>query len=212
MRGILPKIFCLNFFFYGTVLAQDFSSQTETSVSTSTSAQLHAATVTPSPTSSSIELTPAMSSSSVASFFSALATTEPTAPDGPAAGDAGSSAGSSGADSDAGASGTSAGSVQMSTGVMVAIIVAVVGVCLFGSKNALHKLSSNEFVWPHSTKLTLLNSHLISTLLPGKEKIVGGAQENPCLCTKSSCRFNAKENDFWKGCSTTTIRSRIGED
>ncbi|PQE21466.1 hypothetical protein CJF30_00008315 [Rutstroemia sp. NJR-2017a BBW] len=73
-----------------------------------------------------------MSSSSVASFFSALATAEPAAPDGPAAGDAGSSAGSSGADSDAGASGTSSGSVQMSTGVMVAIIVAVVGVCLFG--------------------------------------------------------------------------------
>ncbi|KAM3066155.1 hypothetical protein ACMFMG_010504 [Clarireedia jacksonii] len=133
MRGILPITICLNFFFYGTVLAQDFSSETKSSVSTSTSsAQLLSAVPTPSPTSSSIELTPAMSSSSVASFFSALATTEPAAPDGPAAGDAGSSASSPGADSDAGASGTSSGSVQMSTGVMVAIIVAVVGVCLFG--------------------------------------------------------------------------------
>lgn len=70
------------------------------------------------------------------------------APNDPAAGDAASSDGSNGADSDAGASGSSNGGVQLSTGAMIAIIIAVLGVCLFGSKypyHATHSLNSNDY-------------------------------------------------------------------
>ena len=83
---------------------------------------------------SSTSLTPAMSSSSVASYFSALATSVPIQPgNGPSAGDAGSSAASSTGDSDAGAAGSSSGSITISKGGMVAIIIVVVCVVIFGS-------------------------------------------------------------------------------
>ena len=79
-------------------------------------------------------LTPAMSSSSVASYFSALATSEPIQPgNGPAAGDVGSAAGSSIGDSDAGAAGNSSGSFTISSGGIIAIITVAVCVVIFGS-------------------------------------------------------------------------------
>ncbi|ESZ96745.1 hypothetical protein SBOR_2889 [Sclerotinia borealis F-4128] len=93
-----------------------------------------------------------MSSSSVASFFSALATSEPSAPD-PSAGDAASSGGSDAVNSDAGASGTSSGSVQLSNGVMIAIIIAVIGVCLFGIISATLFYLAKKRSWEVRKKL-----------------------------------------------------------
>ncbi|QSZ36145.1 hypothetical protein DSL72_007270 [Monilinia vaccinii-corymbosi] len=92
-----------------------------------------------------------MSSSSVAAFFSALATSEPSAPGNPSAGDAASSG--SGPDSDAGASGTSNGSVQLSNGAMIAIIVAVIGVCLFGIISATLFYLAKKRSWEVRKKL-----------------------------------------------------------
>lgn len=89
----------------------------------------------PTSTQSYASLSPAMSSSSVASYFSSLATSAPVQPgSGPSAGDAGSSAGSSTGDSDAGASGSSSGSITISKGGIIAIIIAVVCVVIFGSE------------------------------------------------------------------------------
>ncbi|RQM05992.1 hypothetical protein DH86_00002546 [Scytalidium sp. 3C] len=74
-----------------------------------------------------------MSSSSVASFFSALATTAPLQPgSGPAPGDPSSSGGSPAVDSDAGASGPSSGGINMSRGGLIAMIVAIVCVVVIG--------------------------------------------------------------------------------
>ena len=82
----------------------------------------------------SYSLSPAMSSSSVASYFSALATSAPIQPgSGPVAGDAGSSPGSSAGDSDAGAAGPDSGSFTISRGGIIAIIVIVVCVVMLGS-------------------------------------------------------------------------------
>jgi len=89
----------------------------------------------PSPieTTTSVSLTPEMSASSVASYYSSLATSAPIQPgSGPSAGDAGSSAGSSAGDSDAGASGSDSGSITLSKGGIIAIIVIVVFVLVFG--------------------------------------------------------------------------------
>lgn len=80
-----------------------------------------------------VSLTPEMSASSVSSYFSALATSAPQQPgDGPSAGDAGSSAGAG--DSDAGASGSDSGSITVSRGGIIAIVVCVSFVVIFGSK------------------------------------------------------------------------------
>jgi len=81
-------------------------------------------------------LTPAMSSASVAAFFSALATTAPQQPgNGEPAGDAGSVS-TPGGDSDAGASGTDSESITLSRGAIIAIIVIVVSVIIFGIVSA----------------------------------------------------------------------------
>jgi hypothetical protein len=85
-------------------------------------------------TATTYSLSPAMSSSSVASYFSSLATSAPIQPgNGPSAGDAGSSAGSSAGDSDEGAAGPDSGSITISRGGIIAIIVVVVCVVIFGS-------------------------------------------------------------------------------
>ncbi|KAH8816195.1 hypothetical protein F5884DRAFT_663743 [Xylogone sp. PMI_703] len=74
-----------------------------------------------------------MSSASVASFFSALATTEPIQPgDGPAPGDAASGGGGSVVDSDAGASGSDSGGINLSKGGLIAIIIVIVFVVILG--------------------------------------------------------------------------------
>lgn len=87
----------------------------------------------PSSATHQVSLSPAMSSSSVASYFSSLATSAPIQPGaGPSAGDAGSSASSGTGDSEAGASGSSSGSITLSRGGIIAIIVVVVCVVLFG--------------------------------------------------------------------------------
>jgi hypothetical protein len=97
-------------------------------------AQDSVSSVQPTSTISYTSLSPAMSSSSVASYFSSLATSAPIQPgSGPSAGDAGSSAGSSTGDTDAGASGPDSGSITISKGGIIAIIVVVVCVVIFGS-------------------------------------------------------------------------------
>jgi hypothetical protein len=117
MRTILLLSLTLNFLFLKVVLAQDFST----------------ISAPPSATTSFVSLTPEMSSSSVASFFSALATTAPQQPGGdPGAGDVSSSPGQG--DTDAGASGSDSGSITISKGGIIAIIVCVVFVVIFGSK------------------------------------------------------------------------------
>lgn len=104
----------LNLFFFHKITAQSTISPQST------------ATATP------ISLTPAMSSSSVASLFSALATTTPQQSGGGAApGD--SSDSGSGVDSDAGASGGSSGGIQLSKAGLIAVIVVIVAVVVFGS-------------------------------------------------------------------------------
>ncbi|KAB8293830.1 hypothetical protein EYC80_009311 [Monilinia laxa] len=109
-----------------------------------------------------------MSSSSVASFFSALATSEPSAPGDPSAGDAASSVGSNGADSDAGASGTSSGSVQLSNGAMIAIIIAVIGVCLFGIISATLFYLTKKRSWEVRKKLRASARKVAVALTPRK--------------------------------------------
>ncbi|RFU35151.1 hypothetical protein B7463_g1230, partial [Scytalidium lignicola] len=85
------------------------------------------------PTSTAVVLTPAMSSASVASFFSSLATTAPQQPgNGPAPGDAASAGGDSSVDSDAGASGSDSGGISLSRGGLIAMIVVIVFVVLLG--------------------------------------------------------------------------------
>ena len=53
---------------------------------------------------------------------------------GPAAGDVGSTAGSAAANSDAGAAGPDSGSITLSRGGIIAIIVIVSFVCIFGGE------------------------------------------------------------------------------
>ena len=106
----------------------------------------------PSPT-ALVSLTPEMSASAVSSFYSSLATSSPQQPGngelivlmewdrrhtqrltreiGPSAGDVGSTAGSG--DSEEGASGHDSGSITLSQNGMIAIIVVIVLVCVFGS-------------------------------------------------------------------------------
>lgn len=126
MRTILLLSLMLNFFAL-KVIAQD-------SISSSQSPEQESVTsAPPSATTSFVSLTPEMSASSVSSLFSALATATPEQPgSGPSAGDAGSTAGSGG--SDAGASGSDSGSFTLSKGGIIAIIVVVVFVVLFGSE------------------------------------------------------------------------------
>jgi hypothetical protein len=109
-------------------------------------------TIAQNPISSSatatVSLTPAMSSSSVASYYSSLATSAPIQPGtGPSAGDAGSSGGTSVGDSDAGASGSDSGSITLSQGGMIAIIVMVVAVSLFGIASAVLYYLAKKRSW-----------------------------------------------------------------
>lgn len=93
----------------------------------------HAQSTTATPTAATTSLTPAMSSSSVAAFFSALATTAPQQPgSGSQAGDAGSA--NSGVNSAAGAAGSDTGSITLSRGAIIAIVIVVSCVVIFGSK------------------------------------------------------------------------------
>jgi len=118
MRTILCLSLSLNFLFLKVIFAQDSSSSGITSAP-------------PSATTAFVSLTPAMSSSSVASFFSALATTAPEQPGGdPAAGDVSSSPGAG--DTDAGAAGPDSGSINISKGGVIAIVVCVVFVVIVG--------------------------------------------------------------------------------
>ncbi|KAF5869129.1 uncharacterized protein Bfra_011672 [Botrytis fragariae] len=166
MRSTVPLTFVLLSFFPDVIFAQNsFLTSTSSSalISTTTtlvsstgtsSSQSQLSAETPSPAlTTSISLTPAMSSSSVASFFAALATSEPSAPNDPPAGDAASTGGSAGADSDAGASGTSSGGVQLSNGAMIAIVIAVIGVCLFGIISATLFYLAKKRSWEVRKKL-----------------------------------------------------------
>lgn len=113
MRSILLLSLTLNFLFL-KVIAQN-------SVTSSPAAA----------TTSYVSLTPEMSASSVSSYFAALATSAPQQPgDDPSAGDASST--SSAGDSDAGAAGSDSGSITISKGGIIAIIVCVSFVVLFG--------------------------------------------------------------------------------
>ncbi|KAJ8062844.1 hypothetical protein OCU04_008099 [Sclerotinia nivalis] len=120
-----------------------------------------------------------MSSSSVASFFSALATSEPSAPNDPSAGDAASSAGSNGADSDAGASGTSSGGVQLSTGALIAIIIAVIGVCLFGIISATLFYLAKKRSWEVRKKLRASARKVAVALTPRRATFGKDAHKRP---------------------------------
>lgn len=96
-------------------------------------AEGQAQSTTATPTAATTSLTPAMSSSSVAAFFSALATTAPQQPgSGSQAGDAGSA--NSGVNSAAGAAGSDTGSITLSRGAIIGIVIVVACVVIFGSK------------------------------------------------------------------------------
>ncbi|PBP25674.1 hypothetical protein BUE80_DR003410 [Diplocarpon rosae] len=87
-----------------------------------------------------------MSASSVASVFSALATSVSQQPgNGPAAGDAGSSA--STGDTDAGASGADHGSISISRGGVIAIIVVAVFICVLGAVSAVFFYLAKKRSW-----------------------------------------------------------------
>ncbi|APA08534.1 hypothetical protein sscle_04g033040 [Sclerotinia sclerotiorum 1980 UF-70] len=120
-----------------------------------------------------------MSSSSVASFFSALATSEPSAPNDPSAGDAASSAGSNGVDSDAGASGTSSGGVQLSTGALIAIIVAIIGVCIFGIITATLFYLAKKRSWEVRKKLRASARKVAVALTPRRATFGKDAHKRP---------------------------------
>ena len=95
-------------------------------------AQDSSTTASPSTPTTFVYITPEMSASSVASFFNALSTATPEQPgEGALAGDVGSSAGAG--DSDAGAAGSESGSITISTTGIIAIVVCVSVVALFGS-------------------------------------------------------------------------------
>lgn len=119
MRTILLLSLMLNFLFHKAI-AQDSISSSQAAATTTF-----------------VSLTPEMSASSVSSYFSALATSAPEQPgNGPSAGDAASAPGSSAADSIAGASGPDSGSITLPRGGIIALIVCVVGVCIFGSESS----------------------------------------------------------------------------
>ncbi|CAL3962478.1 hypothetical protein PZA11_000373 [Diplocarpon coronariae] len=101
----------------------------------------------PSPsTTSLVSLTPEMSASSVASVFSALATSGSQQPgNGPVAGDAGSSA--STGDTDAGARGADRGSIAISRGGIIAIIVVAVFICVLGTVSAVFFYLAKKRSW-----------------------------------------------------------------
>ena len=130
MRSYLCPSLVLTLFFCIPAIAQN-------SVFTTT-------TIAPSAATTSYDsLTPAMSSSSVASYFAALATSAPQQPnDDPSAGDVGSSAGAG--DSDAGASGSSSGTLEISKNGLIALIVCVSFVVLFGSKSTVPQQFRNR--------------------------------------------------------------------
>jgi len=124
MRTILLLSLTLNLLclLVQKVVAQDSSSSASSAPSV---------TSQPPASTSFVSQTPEMSASSVSSFFNALATSVPQQPgDDPAPGDAGSSAGAG--DTDAGAAGSDSGSITVSRGGMIAIIVCVVFVVVFG--------------------------------------------------------------------------------
>lgn len=147
----------LNFLFW-KVIAQDLES-----VQASVTSSLSAATT------SFVSLTPAMSSSSVSSYFAALATSAPQQPgDSPSAGDASSTAGAG--DSDAGASGSDSGSITISKGGIIAIIVCVTFVVVFGSKY-IYNLEGYKH-------LLTSNSCFICTLVPCQEAVMGSSQDD----------------------------------
>ena len=119
MKTILLLSLMLHFFLH-KVIAQDSISSSQAAATTTF-----------------VSLTPEMSSSSVSSYFSSLATSAPEQPgNGPSAGDVGSSAGTSAGDSNAGAAGPDSGSITLSKGGIIAIIVCVVFVIIFGSESS----------------------------------------------------------------------------
>ncbi|TAQ85988.1 hypothetical protein B7494_g5688 [Chlorociboria aeruginascens] len=113
MRSILFLSFLLNFLFLKTI-AQNSSVSTTQAPATTTF----------------VSLTPEMSANSVSSVFSALASSDPLQAGSPEPGDAGSSPTSG--DSTAGASGPDSGSITLSKGGLIAIIIVVVVISVFG--------------------------------------------------------------------------------
>ncbi|KAL3422087.1 hypothetical protein PVAG01_06242 [Phlyctema vagabunda] len=131
MRATLLFSLMLNFLFLHQVAAQTQS-------------------ITANPTLTTfISITPEMSSSSVASFFSALATSVPQQPgEGPSAGDVGSANDGSTADSDAGASGGgSDGGIELSRGGIIAIVVVVASIVLIGIASSILYWQAKKRSW-----------------------------------------------------------------
>jgi len=120
-----------------------------------------------------------MSSSSVASYFSSLATSEPVAPNGPNAGDAGSSAGSATGDSDAGASGDSHGGVTLSNGAMAAIIVVVVVVCVFGIVSSVLFYLAKKRSWEVRKTIRKSARRVATALTPRRTTFPKDIQKRP---------------------------------
>ncbi|TVY83663.1 hypothetical protein LSUE1_G002886 [Lachnellula suecica] len=118
----------------------------------------------PTPT-TFVSLTPAMSSSSVLSVFSSLATSAPEQPgDGPSAGDVGSTAGSG--DSEAGAAGPDSGSFTLSRGGIIAIIVVASFVCIFGIVSAVLWYIAKKRSWEVRATLRRSAKRVATALTP----------------------------------------------
>jgi hypothetical protein len=162
--------------------------------SQSSVASQNSVTAAPSPTTTAFTLTPQESASSLASYYSALATSAPIQPgSGPLPGDAGSSAGSSQSASEAGASGSDSGSFTLSKAGIIAIAVVVSCVVIFGSKS--HPTSGRR-----RASSNLGTSCNICTLVYGQEARLGSPPEDSKLGKENSSNAHTKEKYISKRC------------
>ncbi|TVY24961.1 hypothetical protein LHYA1_G006119 [Lachnellula hyalina] len=174
MRAMILLAFLLNIFFLQAT-AQD---------STASSA--------PTPT-SSVSLTPAMSSSAVAAQFSSLATSSPQQPgDGPAAGDAGSSAGAG--DSNAGAAGGDSGSITLSRGAIIALITIAGTICIVGIVSSVLWYLAKKRSWEVRAKIRRSARRVATALTPRRSTFPKNVQDRRRASTRGLTKINEVPN------------------
>jgi hypothetical protein len=136
-----------------------------------------------------------MAASSASSYWQALSTSTPLQAGDPAPGDAGSSGDTSNA---AGASGADNGSFgQISKGGLIAIVVVVALVVIFGSEQPVLEMTNQVLTLP---------SCIISAVLSSKKEILGGQGNHQKVSQKGCDRSHPKKisipqrrnGDKWK--------------
>jgi hypothetical protein len=151
-------------------------------------------TTTASAAAATSSLTPAeMSAASVSSVFASLATATPQqqSGEGGGPGDASSSGGSGNA---AGASGSDTTSFSLSKGGLIAIIVVVAAVSIFGSMYLIQDLYLIPLI-----SFSCFNG----TFLPGEEEILGSSCNDQEICEEGSDSFDPTAVRISKQCEAS---------